>query len=179
MATAAERKKTDETKLDSMSKKELQREMEKTRESVSETVDEIKQTVGRQYEAAKETVAGVLDYRKEFQKEPLVWSLGALSAGFALGYTMGYAHKETKGGKNKSELAAFTNSLVDELSLVGSSVVMPTLNARISELFGFNFSDVLDSIGKAGKKAPRRKATKKRPAGKAKRTRKTAAKKRS
>jgi hypothetical protein len=76
--------------------------MAKTRESVSETVDEIKETVSRQYEAAKDTVAGVLDYRNEFQKEPLVWSLGALSAGFALGYTMGYAHKETKGGKNKS-----------------------------------------------------------------------------
>jgi ParB-like chromosome segregation protein Spo0J len=177
MATATERKETDETELESLSKKELQQEMAKTRESVSETVDEIKQTVTRQYEAAKETVAGVMDYRKEFQKEPLVWSLGALSAGFALGYTMGYAHKETKGGKNKSEVMAFTNSLVDELSLVGSNVVMPTLNARISELFGFNFSDVLDSIGKAKKTSPKRKATKKRLAGKSKRTRKTAAKK--
>ena len=160
MATAAERK-TDETNLDSLTKKELQQEMAKTRESVSETVDEIKQTVSRQYEAAKDTVAGVLDYRKEFQKEPLVWSLGALSAGFALGYTMGYAHKETKGGKNKSELMAFTNSLVDELSSVGSTFVMPTLNARISEMFGFNFSDVLDTIGKSKKTTSKRKTRKK------------------
>src|SRR5512132_913859 len=99
MATAAEQKKTDETDLDSLTKKELQQEMAKTRESVSETVDEIKQTVSRQYEAAKDTVAGVLDYRNEFQKEPLVWSLGALSAGFALGYTVGFAHKSAKKGK--------------------------------------------------------------------------------
>lgn len=161
MTSVAQRKKTNETSLDHLSKKELQQEMAKTRASVSETVDEIKNKVSQQYEVAKETVAGVLDYRKEFQKEPLIWSLGALSAGFALGFTMGYAHKETKGGKNKSELVAFTNSLVDELSVVGNSLVMPTLNARISEMFGFNFSDVLDSIGKAGKKAPKRKTAKK------------------
>jgi hypothetical protein len=177
MATAAEQKKTDETNLDTLTKKELQQEMAKTRESVSETVDEIKQTVSRQYEAAKETVVGVLDYRKEFQKEPLVWSLGALSAGFALGYTMGYAHKETKGGKNKSELMAFTNSLVDELSSVGNTFVMPTLNARISEMFGFNFSDVLDSIGKTKKTTPKRKTAKKPTARKSKPAKKSAAKK--
>ena len=177
MATAAERKKSDEENLDTLTKKELQQQMAKTRESVSETVDEIKQTVSRQYEAAKQTVEGVLDYRREFQKEPLVWSLGALSAGFALGYTMGYAHKETKGGKNKSELLAFTNSLVDELSVVGNSFVMPALNARISEMFGFNFSDALNSIGKAKKKTPRRKVTTKaraksaaKPKGKKKRS---------
>jgi hypothetical protein len=175
MTTAAERKKTDETNLDTLTKKELQHEMAKTRESVSETVDEIKQTVSRQYEAAKDTVAGVLDYRNEFQKEPLVWSLGALSAGFALGYTMGYAHKETKGGKNKSELMAFTNSLVDELSSVGSTFVMPTLNARISEMFGFNFSDVLDTIGKSKKTTPKRKTAKKLAAKKTKTTKKSAA----
>jgi hypothetical protein len=160
MATAAKQKKMNEN-LDTLTKKELQQQMAKTRESVSETVDEIKQTVSQQYEAAKQTVTGVLDYRKEFQNEPLVWSLGALSAGFALGYTMGYAHKETRGGKNKSELIAFTNSLVDELGVVGNSFVMPTLNAKISQMFGFNFSDVLDSIGKAKKKTPKRKTTKK------------------
>lgn len=178
MATAAEQKKTDEADLNSLTKKELQQEMAKTRESVSETVDEIKQTVSRQYEAAKDTVAGVLDYRNEFQKEPLVWSLGALSAGFALGYTMGYAHKETKGGKNKSELMAFTNSLVDELSSVGSNFVMPTLNARISEIFGFNFSDVLDTIGKSKKTTPKRKTARKLTARKSQPAKKSAAKKR-
>ena len=167
MTTAVKRKAANDNP-DTLTKKELQQQMAETRESVAETVGEIKHTVTKQYEAAKQTVAGVLDYRKEFQKEPLVWSLGALSAGFALGYTMGYAHKETKGGKNKSELAAFTNSLVDELSLVGNSVVMPSLNARISEMFGFNFSDVLESIGKAKKKTPKRRATKKPRAGSAK-----------
>ena len=153
------------------SKRELQRQMQRTRESVAGTVSEIKDTVNQQVSAARRTVAGVLDYREQFQNEPLVWSLGALSAGFALGYTMGYAHKETKGARNKSQLGAFTNTLVDELSLVGHSMVMPTLNARIRELFGYDFSEVLQSIEKANKPATRRSrkktsrktATKKRP----------------
>lgn len=143
-----------------LTKKQLQREMEKTREAVADTVGEIKETVGKQYQAAKQTVAGVLDYREHFQNEPLVWSLGALSAGFALGYTMGYAHKETRRARKKSELSKFTDSLVDELSVVGKGVVMPTLNVKIKELFGFDFSEVLKSIGEAntaGKRKVRKK----------------------
>ena len=143
------------------SKQQLQKQMEKTRQSVSETVGEIKETVNEQIAVAKQTVTGVLNYREEFQKEPLVWSLGALSAGFALGYTMGYAHRETKGARKKSEVAAFANSMVEELSAVGNSLVMPALNARIKELFGFDFGDALDSIGKANKRSPKRKRTKK------------------
>ena len=153
-------------------KRELQRQMEKTREAVSETVGEIKETVNQQVAVAKKTVAGVLDYREHFQNEPLVWSLGALSAGFALGYTMGYAHKETKRGKKDSQVAAFTNSLVDELSLVGNGLVMPALNARIKEMFGFDFSEVLDSISKT-KKKPRRSPARKSAKRKSIRKRKT------
>ena len=153
-------------------KRELQRQMEKTREAVSETVGEIKETVNQQVAVAKKTVAGVLDYREQFQSEPLVWSLGALSAGFALGYTMGYAHKETKRGKKNSQVAAFTNSLVDELSLVGNGLVMPALNARIKEMFGFDFSEVLDSISKT-KKKPRRSPARKSAKRKSIRKRKT------
>jgi len=75
------------------SKRDLQHQIGKTRESLGDTVEEIKETAEQGYTAAKETVSGILDYREEFQKEPVVWSLGALSAGFALGYTLGYAHK--------------------------------------------------------------------------------------
>ena len=143
------------------SKQQLQRQMEKTRQSVSETVGEIKETVNEQIAVAKQTVTGVLNYREEFQKEPLVWSLGALSAGFALGYTMGYAHRETKGARKKSEVAAFANSMAEELSAVGNNLVMPALNSRIKELFGFDFGDALNSIGKANKRPKRSRAKKK------------------
>lgn len=140
------------------SKAALQRQMKETRKAMAETVEEIKDTVAGQYESVKETVSGVMDFREQFQNEPLVWSLGALSAGFALGYTMGYAHKEMKGPKGKhSEIGAFANSLVEELSTVGKSLVMPTLNVRIKELFGLDFSDLLTEIGETKKSQGRKR----------------------
>jgi hypothetical protein len=152
----------------------LQRELRQTRESMVETVEDIKELATEQYKSVKETVDGVLDFREQFQNEPLVWSLGALSAGFALGYTMGYAHKEMKGSKGKhSEVGAFANSLVAELSTVGKSLVMPTLNLRIKKLFGFDFADLLAEIGETEKKSgPKRltgkSAAKKKPGGRTK-----------
>lgn len=74
----------------------------------------------------------------------MVWSLGALSAGFALGYTLGYAHKHTKGAKNQSQVAAFANTLATELSTVGKTMVMPALSTKIKDLFGFDFADLLE-----------------------------------
>lgn len=143
------------------SKAALQRELEKTRESMAHTVEDIRETVAEQYEAVKETVAGVIDFREQFQNEPLVWSLGALSAGFALGYTTGYAHKEMNGKGKHSEVSAFTSSLVTDLSAVGKTMVMPTLNLKIKELFGFDFSDLLAHMNQTqdGTKGRTRKTT--------------------
>lgn len=135
-------------------KRELERQMDRTRESLSETIGEIKETVEQEYAAAKQTVSGVLDYREQFKNEPLVWSLGALSAGFALGYTVGYAHKNSKHGK-QSQLVAFADSMVEELSNMGQGLVMPALNVKIKELFGFDFSELLTDMGKGKKKVKR------------------------
>ena len=156
------------------SKRELQRQMERTRESLAETVGEIKETIDHEVKTVKKTVSGVLDYREEFAKEPLVWSMGALSAGFALGYTIGYAHKNSKGRK-QAPVIAFADSLVDELSAVGEGLVMPALNAKIKELFGFEFSDLLNQMRETkrsgAKKRPRKRLKAKAP------TKKRAAKK--
>jgi hypothetical protein len=122
--------------------------MEQTRESLSQTVQEI-----------KDTVSGVIDYREQFQKEPMVWRLGALSAGFALGYTLGYAHKNVKGARKKSEAAAFANTLATELSTVGKTMVMPALSTKIKDLFGFDFSDLLEEMGGKTKRVPRKITT--------------------
>ena len=140
-------------------KKELQRQMEQTRESLAETVAEIKETVDHEVRAVKKSVSGVLDYREEFQKEPLVWSLGALSAGFALGYTVGYAHKNTKGRK-QTPVIAFADSMVDELSTMGQGLVLPALDAKIKELFGFEFSELLGQMRGTKKRATRKEASK-------------------
>lgn len=144
-----------------LNKAELERQMEETRESMSQTVQAIKDTVSGQVASVKETVGGVLDFREQFQNEPMVWSLGALSAGFALGYTLGYAHKNVKGSRKKSEVAAFANTLAAELSTVGKTMVMPALNTKIKDLFGFDFADLLEEMG-GEKRATRRKPAVKR-----------------
>jgi hypothetical protein len=129
-------------------KAELQRQMHEARDSISQAVEEIKETVEGQYEAVKRTVDGVLTWRDQFQKDPIVWSVGALAAGFALGYTLGYTHKTVGRPRgSRSEVAAFADSLIDELSAVGNSLVMPSLNSKIKELFGFDFLDMLKEIG--------------------------------
>ena len=93
--------KTKTTEL--MTKDQLQKQMARTRESLAETVGEIKETVEQEVETIKKGAESILNFRGEFEKDPFVWSLGALSAGFALGYTVGYAHKNAKGRK-KSEV---------------------------------------------------------------------------
>jgi len=64
------------------SKEELQRRMDVTRDSITHTVTEIKETVANQVQAVKDS----LDWREQFKKRPAVWSTAALGAGFATGY---------------------------------------------------------------------------------------------
>jgi hypothetical protein len=126
-------------------KRELQSQIRDTRDSLRETVEQIQDRAEQKYKAVKETVSDVLDYRDEFQKEPVIWSLGALSAGFALGYTLGYSHKVAK-TKKGSEFARFADRVVGELSHVGQRLVLPELNAKIAELFGFDFAGLLQQM---------------------------------
>ena len=64
------------------SKEALQRRMEEARDSISNTVTEIKETVTQQYE----TVKDALDWREHFKKQPVAWTLGAAGVGFFVGY---------------------------------------------------------------------------------------------
>jgi len=61
-------------------KKGLQRQIRQTSDSLRDTVEQIQDTAEQKYQAVKKTVSDVLDYREEFQKEPVVWTVGALSA---------------------------------------------------------------------------------------------------
>lgn len=56
--------------------------MEEARDSITNTVTEIKENVAQQYE----TVKDALDWREHFKKAPLAWSLGAAGVGFFVGY---------------------------------------------------------------------------------------------
>jgi hypothetical protein len=75
------------------SKEELQRRMEEARESITQTVTEIKETVTNQYYTVKETVSDALDWRYHFRQRPIAFSVGALSLGFLVGYSVAGALK--------------------------------------------------------------------------------------
>ena len=84
------------------SKEELQRRMDEARNSITQTVTEIKETVTNQYYSVKETVTDALDWRHHFRKNPVAFSVGALSAGFVVGYALAGTFKgggEEGGGR--------------------------------------------------------------------------------
>ena len=138
-------------------KRVLERRAAEARGSISATVSEIKETVGSRVQDVKETIEGVSDFRDQFAKEPLVWSLGTLAAGFALGYTLGYAHRLPRGRRSKAaKLGAFADAVAEELSSVGSNLIMPRLDANMEQLFGVKFSSLLAEM-KSSSKRPRRK----------------------
>jgi ElaB/YqjD/DUF883 family membrane-anchored ribosome-binding protein len=74
-------------------KAELQRRMEEARESITQTVAEIKDTVANQYQSVKETVTEALDWREQYRKRPVAFSAGAVGVGFVAGYAVAGALK--------------------------------------------------------------------------------------
>ncbi|HEY2974150.1 MAG TPA: hypothetical protein VGJ48_16665 [Pyrinomonadaceae bacterium] len=85
LARARER----ETNGEEPSKEELQRRMDEARDSITNTVTEIKENVAQQYENVKDA----LDWREHFKRQPLAWSLGAAGVGFFVGYGVAAAIK--------------------------------------------------------------------------------------
>src|ERR1043165_9109439 len=75
------------------SKEELQRRMNRARDSISNTVTEIKETVANQVQAVKDT----LDWREQFKKRPVTWSVGAVGVGFVVGYSLAAVVKGDSG----------------------------------------------------------------------------------
>src|SRR5919107_6388576 len=72
-------------------KQELQRRMEEARDSISQTVSEIKDTVTTQYENVRESISQSLDWREQYRRRPVAFSVGALGVGLVLGYSVGGA----------------------------------------------------------------------------------------
>ena len=70
-------------------KEELQRRMEEARESITQTVTEIKETVATQYQNVRTTINESLDWREQFRRRPLPFTIGALGVGVVLGYSIG------------------------------------------------------------------------------------------
>lgn len=136
----------------------LERRAAKARRSIRATVSDIKDTVDGRVHAVKETMEGVSDFRKQFAREPVVWSLGTLAAGFALGYALGYGHRFARGRKSKAaQLGAFADAVMEDLSSVGNDLIMPRLDANMKQLFGVEFSGLLSEMKKTSRR-PRTKS---------------------
>ncbi|HMF56071.1 MAG TPA: hypothetical protein VK619_06905 [Pyrinomonadaceae bacterium] len=78
---------------DDSTKAELQRRMEEARESITQTVSEIRDTVVNKYESVKETVSETLDWREQYRRRPIAWSVGAGAVGLLVGYSLASAFK--------------------------------------------------------------------------------------
>jgi hypothetical protein len=165
-------------------KAQLQRRMEEAREDISQTVEEIKDTVTEQYESVKETVVQTLDWREQFRKHTIAWSLGALAVGYIVGSGLAAALEDStrkKGRKSSGlldEIYALGERLSDEFSGITQTILLPALSKKIKNKFGIDLSERLQAAIKPAKRATgtRQRAAKKGGAKKA--AKKSAAKKR-
>jgi hypothetical protein len=74
-------------------KAELQRRMEEARESISQTVTEIKDTVVTQYQQVRENISDTLDWREQYRRRTVPFTVGAFAVGALLGYSVMGAFK--------------------------------------------------------------------------------------
>jgi hypothetical protein len=161
------------------SKAALRQQMEEARESISDTVAEIKSVVTHQYEEVRETVetvregvGEVLDWRAEFDRNPLVWGAGAVSIGILVGFGIARAfdEREEPAPRGRRKTVTAGEHVVAELSGF-AEVVLPTISSKVKELFGLDLDAYLRAAH-AERRAPKRVA-----AGASKGARKGAAKK--
>lgn len=148
-------------------KAELQRQMEDARDHISETVAEIKSVVAHQYdevrgrvETVRAEVGEVLDWRAEFERNPLVLGAGAISVGILIGFGIARAlddedgparrgkRRPSKGEKVVAELGGFADA------------VLPTISAKVKELFGLDLDAYLRAAREERRPARRRAAKK-------------------
>jgi hypothetical protein len=171
------------------SKVELQRQMEETREDISETVAEIRDVVTTQYEevvdkyeSVRESVTEVLDWREHFTENPIVWGAGAVSIGILIG--LGLANvmdgDEPRKRRRKSDSEGLVTHLLGEASGLADAV-LPTLTGKVKEMFGLDLMAYLPSASehRPARKtsAKKRSATAKKSASKKSGAKRSAAKK--
>jgi hypothetical protein len=147
------------------SKAALRQQLEETRDSISETVAEIKSVVTHQYEEVRDTVESVkegvgevLDWRADFERNPLVWGAGAVSIGILVGFGIARAFDDDDShahGRGKKTVSTGEH-VVAELSGF-AEVVLPTISSKVRELFGLDLDAYLRAAHRS-KPAPKQVA---------------------
>lgn len=172
------------------SKEALERRMEEARESIAQTVSEIKDTVVDKYESVKESVEGALDWREQFRSHPVAWALGALAVGYVLGNSVSAA---VRGAGEDDHLISHLNALAgrftEELSEQGMKILTPVLSGavlvpilidKVGELSGLDLSGLGPRLaaaldggnGRASAKGKGKKGGAKKKGGKGKKDKK-------
>jgi len=114
---------TDAAADDELTKADLQRRMDEARESITQTVTEIKDTVTTQYQNVRESISQSLDWREQYRRRPVEFSVAALGVGLIVGYSLGGAF----GGGDDSEMPErYYESEGDDYDMDESNVRTPT-----------------------------------------------------
>ena len=116
------------------SKEELQRRLDHTRDSISQTVTEIKETVANQVQAVKNT----LDWREQFKRRPVTWSAGALGVGFLTGYCIANTFK----GEDYDRYSSAIDRYGEESKSYAAQPVLGAHSSAVAGAAGF--------VGKSG-----------------------------
>jgi hypothetical protein len=158
-----------------INREELERRMEEARESISQTVTDIKESVTSQYQQVRDLAGETTDWREQVQAHPLLYSLGAFAAGALAAYALSRSSRPAerspavlparalerdslgrevaKGravNRLKGALAEIEDRLVGELSDIGKNVLLPLLIDKLKERFGVDLSARRQAAGGAG-----------------------------
>jgi hypothetical protein len=110
---------------DDLTKADLQRRMDEARESITQTVTEIKDTVTTQYQNVRESISQSLDWREQYRRRPVEFSVAALGVGFLVGYSVGGAF----GGGDSEMPERYYESEGDDYDMDESHVRTPNERA--------------------------------------------------
>src|ERR1044071_4123463 len=111
------------------SKEELQRRLGEARDSITNTVTEIKETVANQVQAVKDT----LDWREQFKKRPVTWSVGAVGVGFVVGYSLAAVVKGDSGEDDTLDFYTPQTRSYAAQPITGAAMLEPDSSPQAAE----------------------------------------------
>ena len=92
------------------SPRELQRDLDKTRDSIAQTVTEIQNTMVTEYQQMKSNVSQTLDWRTQIERHPVAFVAGALVLGLLIGRRVG---GQMSGGDHDSSGSDYSSGYDD------------------------------------------------------------------